>query len=168
MKALKIAVGPLVWPLRACWLAGALGLALAASSIAVAQDDDGDIAPIEAPAGDLAPAPAEIPPAAEIEAPLRPIVLQGRGQTATEPISLPASDSVAAFTHAGSRNFIVTAFVDSDKKLLVNTIGAYKGSRLISAKARSPSTSRPTAHGRSRSHRSGPPRTLPSRGRAMQ
>jgi hypothetical protein len=59
----------------------------------------------------------------------RPIMLQGRGQTATEPIRLPAAVSVATFTHDGRSNFIVHGFHGTEDDLLVNTIGPYRGAR---------------------------------------
>jgi hypothetical protein len=62
---------------------------------------------------------------------LRPIVLQGRGQTATNPVTLGAGIYTVAFTHNGARNFIVKAFQDNKEDLLVNKIGAYQGTRYV-------------------------------------
>jgi hypothetical protein len=60
-------------------------------------------------------------------------VLSGQGQTATDTIRLPAPISLAAFTHDGSRNFIVQVFHGTSTRsdLLINTIGVYRGSRPI-------------------------------------
>ena len=76
------------------------------------------------------PAPTRTSPPPPTSTP-EPIVLDGFGQFATKPISLPSAVSVATFTHNGSRNFIVTAFQGSDQDLLVNAIGVYQGSRPI-------------------------------------
>lgn len=62
-----------------------------------------------------------------------PLYLEGRGQTATDPFSLPAPDSMIAFTHDGSRNFIVRAYAGDRPDSLVNVIGPYSGSRPISS-----------------------------------
>lgn len=62
------------------------------------------------------------------------VYLQGSGQSAPAAFYLPATDSVLTFTHSGSRNFIVQAYVGSARPdLLVNTIGGYSGSRPLSA-----------------------------------
>lgn len=62
------------------------------------------------------------------------VALAGRGQTATETVSPPAPQSIATFTHDGTRNFIVRAHPDSGSPdLLVNKIGAYSGSRLLAS-----------------------------------
>jgi len=84
------------------------------------------------------PAPAAAPPApAAPSGPPRgaPITLTGRGQTATEAVTLPAPVSVATFTHDGSRNFIVTAYTTGRPSLLVNEIGRYRGQRPLSGNA---------------------------------
>lgn len=60
------------------------------------------------------------------------VYLEGHGQTATEPFYLPATDSVLTFTHSGTRNFIVRAYVGDRATGLVNVIGAYRGSRPLS------------------------------------
>ncbi len=60
------------------------------------------------------------------------VMLEGRGQTATEPLYLPAVDSVISAKHAGRRNFIVRAYGSSDRpELLINTIGSYQGQRFL-------------------------------------
>jgi hypothetical protein len=64
-----------------------------------------------------------------------PVKLQGRGQTATEAVRLPAAVSVASFTHTGSRNFIVKTFSGNNEDLLVNVIGSYEGQRPITSTA---------------------------------
>lgn len=58
-----------------------------------------------------------------------PVVLRGTGQTATDAITLPAAINVAAFTHTGSRNFVVQVVRGTAQSLLINTIGAYTGTR---------------------------------------
>lgn len=79
----------------------------------------------------LASAFVIVPAAAAQEA--EPIVLEGRGQTATDPFFLPAPDSMITFTHDGTRNFIVRAYAGDRPESLVNTIGAYRGARPISS-----------------------------------
>lgn len=61
------------------------------------------------------------------------LYLEGRGQSVPDAFFLPAGDSVLTFTHNGSRNFAVWAYVGDQRELLVNTIGAYSGSRPLSA-----------------------------------
>jgi hypothetical protein len=59
-----------------------------------------------------------------------PVVLSGRGQTATEPVRLPSAISVATFTHSGWSNFIVQVHQGSARPdLLINVIGNYNGAR---------------------------------------
>jgi len=58
-----------------------------------------------------------------------PVVLTGRGQTATRAITLPLAVSTATFTHDGSRNFIVKTFQGRTEDLLINRIGRYQGVR---------------------------------------
>lgn len=58
-----------------------------------------------------------------------PVMLSGTGQTATQPFTLPSAVSVAHFTHAGSRNFVVQVYQGDKKDLLINTIGRYDGVR---------------------------------------
>jgi len=69
--------------------------------------------------------PTSVPPTAVP----KPVILQGAGQTATDWIDLPSSVSVAHFTHSGSANFIVYVYRGDKKDLLINTIGAYDGTR---------------------------------------
>ncbi|MGH3803212.1 MAG: hypothetical protein ACRDTD_24395, partial [Pseudonocardiaceae bacterium] len=57
------------------------------------------------------------------------IRLSGHGRMATQPITLPASISVATLTHNGRSNFIVKTFQGDHGGLLVNEIGSYAGSR---------------------------------------
>ncbi len=61
-----------------------------------------------------------------------PVVIRGTGQTATQPFTLPGRISIAHFTHNGRSNFIVEAF-GGTSGLLINTIGAYDGSRPLVA-----------------------------------
>lgn len=58
-----------------------------------------------------------------------PVALRGRGQTATDPVQLPAPTSIAAFTHDGQSNFVVQTFRGSRRDLLINEIGPYNGRR---------------------------------------
>jgi hypothetical protein len=57
-----------------------------------------------------------------------PVSLAGFGQFVSEPFLPPAAASRVVLTHNGSSNFIVWAYGD-EQQLLVNTIGAYSGSR---------------------------------------
>jgi hypothetical protein len=75
------------------------------------------------------PVPTDTPIPTLTFTPIPPVDLQGAGQTATQEFRLPASISVATFTHGGSRNFIVTVFQGDKEDLLINTIGPYKGER---------------------------------------
>lgn len=81
--------------------------------------------PTSPPAAPPAPAPQAAAPRAE------PVVITGRGQTATNAVTLPSPATVVTFTHNGSRNFIVKAFAGSSEQLLVNVIGGYRGQRPV-------------------------------------
>ena len=59
--------------------------------------------------------------------------MSGRGQTAIDLIDLPSSLSRVRFTHQGSSNFGVYVYYRDDRDLLVNEIGNYNGTTLISA-----------------------------------
>ena len=61
----------------------------------------------------------------------QPIVIQGRGQTATQPITPRSAQSVLTFTHNGARNFVVQVFRGNARDLLVNKIGVYQGQRPV-------------------------------------
>jgi len=61
--------------------------------------------------------------------PPTPVSLQGTGQTATRPVTPPASVSVVTLTHNGRSNFIVHAFHGGQDDSLTNAIGPYQGSR---------------------------------------
>lgn len=80
---------------------------------------------VAAPAAQPAPSSAPAP-----RAQTQPVTLRGRGRTATDHVTPPAGLTVASFTHDGKSNFIVSAVRDR-KILLVNTIGQYRGQRLI-------------------------------------
>ncbi len=54
---------------------------------------------------------------------------RGAGQTVTDALTPPAGVNYVELTHTGSRNFIVRAHRSDRTLLLVNTIGAYSGSR---------------------------------------
>lgn len=89
--------------------------------------------PTNTPAPTATPEPTDTPepPTATPEptpAP-EPIVIEGSGQTVTDPITPPAGVYRVIFTHDGRRNFIVQSFAGDDTDFLVNTIGTYEGSR---------------------------------------
>ncbi|MFH5181914.1 hypothetical protein ACHHV8_04355 [Paenibacillus sp. TAB 01] len=78
-----------------------------------------------------AKAEAEAKAKAEEEA-RKPIVVSGKGNTATDPFTLKAGFVVVDGSHTGNSNFALQ-FMDSSggtKKLLVNEIGNYKGKTL--------------------------------------
>lgn len=61
-----------------------------------------------------------------------PIHLEGRGQTATDPVELPIPVGVAELTHDGRRNFIVKMFKgDGSEDIIANAIGPYTGEVLV-------------------------------------
>ena len=59
------------------------------------------------------------------------VTLAGAGQTATDPIELPAGVYKAHFTHGGNANFIVKSYQATTEDLLINKIGAYDGVRPV-------------------------------------
>ncbi len=76
---------------------------------------------------------AAVPPSDPV---VQPIALRGSGQTATDPITLPGRNAIATFKHDGRRNFAVKVFAPGAREdLLINKIGPYDGSRLISGAA---------------------------------
>ena len=76
------------------------------------------------------PAPTNTPASTSTPVPPpEPVILSGSGQQATEEFYLPSTIAVANFTHNGSSNFVVMAYVDDGEELLVNEIGSYRGSR---------------------------------------
>lgn len=89
--------------------------------------------PTEPPAPTDTPEPTatpEPPTAAPEPTPApEPVVIEGSGQTVTDPFTPPAGVYRVTFTHNGQRNFIVQAYAGDDTDYLVNTIGAYEGSR---------------------------------------
>ena len=58
-----------------------------------------------------------------------PVVLEGRGQTATNAVQLPGPMSMGTFIHQGRSNFAVFVYRGDQKDLLINTIGNYAGIR---------------------------------------
>lgn len=58
-----------------------------------------------------------------------PLVMRGAGKTATPAFALPAPIGIAHFTHEGRSKFVVQSFVGGQGDLLIDTIGAYEGSR---------------------------------------
>lgn len=67
--------------------------------------------------------------------PVPPVKIAGSGETVTDAVTLPGSISRVTLTHAGRRNFIVTAYYNDDSTdLLVNTIGSYQGIRPLPEK----------------------------------
>lgn len=80
----------------------------------------------------ITPTPSVTPTSTPTKTPTptpTPIVIEGRGQAATDEIIPPAAISIVRFTHRGKRNFIVHAYRDGDSDLMVNVIGAYEGER---------------------------------------
>lgn len=76
-------------------------------------------------------APTEVPTVAPTP---EPIHLEGSGQTATDPVAVGFPVSVVAFTHGGSRNFIVKGYEAGGKEsFLANKIGTYSGEVLLDA-----------------------------------
>lgn len=88
-------------------------------------------APTTTPAPTETPAPTDTPTAEPSPtSPPQPVVLQGSGQTVTDPFDPPSPLSRVTFTHQGQRNFIVTAYLpDGKQDGMVNVIGSYAGSR---------------------------------------
>lgn len=76
--------------------------------------------PTDAPLPKSTPVPTPVP---------EPVHLSGTGQTATDAFMLPLPISIAHFSHDGSRNFAVVTYQGDDRDLLINEIGAYRGSR---------------------------------------
>lgn len=103
---------------------------VAPTDVASATSESDEPEPADDPAAPPAPTRTPPPPPTSTPEP-EPVVLEGFGQFATNPILLPSTVSVATFTHNGSRNFVVKVFQGSDQDLLVNEIGAYQGSRPI-------------------------------------
>jgi hypothetical protein len=75
--------------------------------------------------------PVPAPAAAPAPVVRDPILLRGKGQTATDPVTPPSPVTVATFTHDGQRNFIVKSFAGGHEDLQVNKIGRYQGQRPI-------------------------------------
>ena len=67
--------------------------------------------------------------AAAVVSQVQPVMLSGRGQTATALVTPPAAPAKITFTHRGTRNFIVWAHQGGGRDLLVNVIGNYDGTR---------------------------------------
>ena len=81
-------------------------------------------APTSTPKPTNTPAPPTPTPA--------PVELKGEGKTVTDPVVPPGGINRVRFTHAGQRNFIVTAYRESgDSDILANKIGAYIGQSLL-------------------------------------
>jgi hypothetical protein len=143
---------------RAPWWAKAIlavvglfaGLAIVGAAIG---EDEGDkpkrtlaaktsVAPTSAPNGEdesthpSTPAPptsspptlTSVPPTAI--PPPQALAFSGVGQFVTDKFSPPSAASRLRLTHNGGSNFVVWGYADDDQQeLLVNTIGAYSGSR---------------------------------------
>lgn len=79
--------------------------------------------PTEIPTPTTEPSPTPLP---------EPITLKGHGKTVTKPFIPPGAVNRVSLTHNGQRNFIVQAYrTDGKEDVLVNTIGAYEGTRPI-------------------------------------
>jgi len=91
--------------------------------------------PISASTSTAAPAaaPTVVTVAPTVAPAPAPVVLRGTGQTATDAFTLPAPTSRAVFTHNGRSNFAVQVFIGTKRDLLINTIGAYEGTRPLRA-----------------------------------
>lgn len=86
--------------------------------------------PTEPPAPTATPEPTDTPEPTATPTPApEPIVIEGSGQTVTDPFTPPAGVYRVSFTHDGRRNFIVQAYAGDDSDVLVNKIGAYDGTR---------------------------------------
>ncbi|MGQ9554178.1 MAG: hypothetical protein ACUVWR_08715 [Anaerolineae bacterium] len=113
-----------------------ISMPTATSPIAAATAPTDTPTPTPAPVATDTPLPTSTPLPTDTPAPSptptlppQPVLLSGVGQTATDPINLPAPVSVAHFTHSGSSNFVVFVYVGGEKDLLINEIGAYEGAR---------------------------------------
>ena len=74
------------------------------------------------------PTPTPGPPGPP--SPPKPVVIEGSGQTVTDPVTPPAPVSQVALVHQGESNFIVTVFKpDGTDEVMVNAIGSYSGLR---------------------------------------
>lgn len=62
-----------------------------------------------------------------------PFAIRGQGQTATDAFEPPCELCKLRLTHNGQGNFAVWAYSGDERDLLVNTIGAYKGTTLLVA-----------------------------------
>lgn len=99
------------------------------------------VAPTKIPAPTATPAPTKTPqPTATPTTipsptpPPAPVVLKGKGQSVTDPFTLPTAISKLVFQHDGKRNFIVKAYkADGSSDTLVNAIGSYRGIRPLNA-----------------------------------
>lgn len=77
------------------------------------------------------PAPTATPsPIPATATPVPPIIIEGNGQTVTDPFTPPSTINRVFLTHQGRANFIVHVFkADGSEDNLVNEIGAYDGVR---------------------------------------
>lgn len=91
--------------------------------------------PTDTPAPTATPEPTTTPTSVPSPTPPpQPVVLKGKGQSVTDPFTLPSPISKLVFQHDGARNFIVTAYkADGSNDILVNAIGRYRGIRPLSA-----------------------------------
>lgn len=84
-------------------------------------------APTDTPEPTATPSP--VPPTAT---PVPPVVIEGKGQTVTDPFTPPSSLNRVIFAHEGARNFIVTLYKpNGDTDIMVNEIGRYAGIRAM-------------------------------------
>lgn len=83
------------------------------------------------PAPSATPAPTATPsPIPATATPIPPVVIEGNGQTVTDPFTPPATINRVTLTHQGRRNFIVQVFkADGSEENMANEIGNYEGIR---------------------------------------
>jgi hypothetical protein len=88
-------------------------------------------APTNTPKPTSTPRPTATPsPVPSTPTPIPSVVIEGKGQTVTDPFTPPSSINRVTFTHKGSSNFIVHSFAaNGDEGSLVNVIGNYQGIR---------------------------------------
>lgn len=89
--------------------------------------------PTNTPAPTATPVPTDLPTnTPEPTATPAPIVLEGSGQTVTDPFTPLSTANRVVASHQGRRNFALISYApDGKSKLLINTIGNYQGVVLL-------------------------------------
>jgi hypothetical protein len=92
---------------------------------------DATAGPTNTPKPTSTPAPTATPsPIPATATPIPPVVLEGSGQTVTDPFTPPSTINRVFLTHQGQRNFIVRVFkADGSEEGMANEIGNYEGIR---------------------------------------